>query len=172
MADAKLLGFLRQELGRNPAHKRADEIAAAIVAECAPFGFDPLLVLALIYIESAYKADAVSNCGARGLMQLMPTTAAEIARKADIPYMDGDEFDPLKNVALGVRYLAQMYGKYRSWWPNALTAYNRGPNATDKLLVKYDGVVPHITLDSYAHLILRKWYGFVKALEVVGSGGH
>lgn len=84
------------------------------------------LVKAVIKVESAGKQDAVSNKGARGLMQLMPTTARDLGVDASKP----DE-----NVEGGSRYLAQQLSEFGSE-ELALAAYNWGPNNIKRAMAK------------------------------------
>lgn len=90
-------------------------------------GLDPYLVAALVREESSYFPRAISRAGARGLMQLMPGTAALVARHQGIA-LDGVDtlHDPAVNLELGTRFLAGMLKEFRD--PRlALAAYNAGP---------------------------------------------
>jgi soluble lytic murein transglycosylase-like protein len=92
------------------------------------------LVKAVIQVESAGKADAVSNKGARGLMQLMPATARDLGVDAN---------DPQENIEGGSRYLAQQLKKFGD--PElALAAYNWGPSNVERAIKKIeaDGKTP------------------------------
>lgn len=76
------------------------------------------LLTAVVAVESAFKADAVSSAGAQGLMQLMPATAADLGVK--------DPFDPAQNIEGGARYLGFLLRHFGSD-ELALAAYNAGP---------------------------------------------
>jgi soluble lytic murein transglycosylase len=81
---------------------------------------DPYLVAAVVREESSYYPRAVSRAGARGLMQLMPTTAQLLAPAGDLD-------DPAFNIQLGTRFLAGLLREFND--PRlALAAYNAGPN--------------------------------------------
>ena len=101
------------------------DLAKVIVAEAGAAGIDPLLVLAVIEVESSYDPSALSHRGARGLMQLLePTMRQEMARSG-IDYED--PHDPVSNVRAGIRYLKRLldaFGREEL----ALMAYNAGPN--------------------------------------------
>jgi soluble lytic murein transglycosylase-like protein len=100
-------------------------VARVIIEEAVRSELAPLLVLAVIHVESRFDARAVSPVGAVGLMQLMPPTMSEeLSRSRLAP---GDPFDPITNVRAGVRYLARLVGAFRDV-ELALMAYNAGPN--------------------------------------------
>ncbi len=109
---------------------RLHAFAAAIDAASARFDLDPALLRAVIHAESAFNPYAVSDRGARGLMQLMPDTASEMGVR--------DVFDPTQNIEGGARYLAQMMRDFGGDVTLATAAYNAGPAAVRK----YDDHVP------------------------------
>lgn len=88
------------------------------------YNVDPDLVAAIIEQESGWRSNAVSSAGARGLMQLMPKTAAWLGVK--------NSFDPDQNIGGGVKYIAQMLQRYKGNVEKALWAYNAGPGNADK----------------------------------------
>ncbi|WP_428675279.1 transglycosylase SLT domain-containing protein [Reyranella sp.] len=93
------------------------------------------LALALARQESGFNAAAVSSSGALGLMQLLPTTAREVAGKLSLPFVqDKLTSDPAYNVTLGSQYLAQMLQRFGGSYEIALAAYNAGPNRVARLL--------------------------------------
>jgi soluble lytic murein transglycosylase-like protein len=92
------------------------------------FTVDPALIYALARTESGFDANAVSRCGARGLMQLMPVTACVIRRVENV---DGEINDPAGNLAIGQAYLhflARQPGINGNLLA-VLASYNAGPNA-------------------------------------------
>jgi len=105
-------------------------IAEAINEESHRQGLPPDLVLAVIEAESEFRADAVSDRGAVGLMQLMPSTAEELAAELNMPWT-GEELlrDPRINIKLGTLYLRKMLWRFHDL-DHALAAYNRGPYAS------------------------------------------
>jgi soluble lytic murein transglycosylase-like protein len=107
------------------------QVARTIVDEAAAQDVEVGLVLAVIQVESAGYHRAVSPVGALGLMQLMPATGEELARKRGIPwYGPATLFDPVVNVKLGIAYLRALSDRY-DHVPTALAAYNWGPGRID-----------------------------------------
>ena len=100
------------------------------------------LVAAVIRVESGFNARAVSRKGARGLMQLMPGTAAILGVR--------DSFDPIDNIDGGVRHLRSLIDRYGSNVPLALAAYNAGAGAVDN----YRGIPPYPETQAYVERIL------------------
>ena len=96
----------------------AAPFAAEIQAAAGRHGLDPKLLAALVAVESAFKADAVSPAGAVGLAQLMPATAAELGV--------ADRRDPAENLDGGAAYLARQLARFGDV-RLALAAYNAGP---------------------------------------------
>jgi soluble lytic murein transglycosylase-like protein len=125
-----------------------EEVANAIVRGAHRHGFDPNLVLALIHIESRGNNFALSPVGAMGLMQIMPATGEELARRLEIPWTGPQIlFDPLVNVQMGIAYLEELKHRYANT-TTALAAYNWGPGSIDSrirrgvpLPVQYSGAV-------------------------------
>ena len=85
------------------------------------------LVLGVIRQESAFDVGATSHAGARGLMQVMPRTAEELAGKLGVPYSTQRLYDPDYSVQLGTYYLAQVLDMFDGNVELALAGYNSGP---------------------------------------------
>jgi soluble lytic murein transglycosylase len=101
-------------------------------------GLDPLLVQALIRQESAFAARAVSPVDAQGLMQLMPSTASEVAVERGLPPPDRARLtDVDTNVTLGTALLRRLLAHYNGSEIKALAAYNAGEDAVRKWEVRY-----------------------------------
>jgi soluble lytic murein transglycosylase-like protein len=101
------------------------KVARAILSEAARAGLDPLLVLAVIHVESSFDPGAVSKVGAAGLMQLLESTMGEVhARSGGIA--STNPLDPVANVQAGVRYLGTLFKTFKDA-ELALMAYNAGP---------------------------------------------
>lgn len=96
------------------------------------------LVHALIRQESAFDDQARSPVGARGLMQLMPATAKQVAQKYKMTVnTDWLTSNPDYNIRLGSLYLQQMLDRFGGSYPLALAAYNAGPSRVDQWLKEY-----------------------------------
>jgi soluble lytic murein transglycosylase-like protein len=103
-------------------------VAEAIAEEADRAGFDPLLVLAVISVESEFQEGAISTVGAKGLMQVRPTTLYYVAEREGLRLSAKEiEADPSLNVRLGVRYLKSMCDQFGGNLDLALMAYNAGP---------------------------------------------
>lgn len=98
-----------------------------IEQEAERYGLDPLLVVAVIRTESGFSPTARSRVGARGLMQLMPTTAEWVARKASIRSYSAERIEePAINVRLGCWYLSYLDRQFPGELDAVLAAYNAG----------------------------------------------
>jgi soluble lytic murein transglycosylase len=96
------------------------------------------LVLAIVRQESAFAPDAQSPAGARGLMQLMPGTAKEVAGKLQLPYsVPRLTSDTLYNLTLGRSYIERMIEDFGGSYPLALAAYNAGPGRVRQWLREF-----------------------------------
>ncbi len=99
------------------------------------FSLDPVLVCAVINTESGFNKDAVSSVGARGLMQIMPSTAQEIASKLKVQNFNLDMlFVPEVNIRFGCYYLKYLLTMFNQNVNNAVAAYNAGFNKVNEWL--------------------------------------
>lgn len=99
-----------------------------LVREAKVRGLHSSWVFAITRQESAFMEDARSPVGASGLMQLMPATAKETARKFSIPLASPSQvLNPDKNIQLGAAYLSQVHGQFNGNRVLASAAYNAGP---------------------------------------------
>jgi soluble lytic murein transglycosylase-like protein len=103
-----------------------EAVARALASEAEAAAVDPLLVLAMIEVESGFDPEAASHAGARGLMQLLPATMQREA--AALGLGDASPKDPVANVRTGIRYLRRCLDAYPRHPDLALMAYNSGPN--------------------------------------------
>jgi hypothetical protein len=123
-----------------PASLAAVPYAALIEDLSAVHGVDPVLVKALIKVESGYRARARSRKGAMGLMQIMPATARQ--------YSVRNPYDPKANLEAGIRHLAGLLGRFEV--SVALAAYNAGEGAVRR----FGGVPPYRETRNYVRRIL------------------
>jgi soluble lytic murein transglycosylase len=95
------------------------------------------LVLALIRQESGFMPEVVSQAGARGLMQLLPTTAARVARGINVKFSADRLDEPDFNVRLGSAYLADLINDFGGSYMLALASYNAGPGRARRWIKEY-----------------------------------
>ncbi len=95
------------------------------------------LVLALIRQESGFMPEVVSPAGARGLMQLLPTTASKVARAIKVKFSAGKLDDPDFNVRLGSAYLGDLLSDFQGSYILALASYNAGPGRARRWIREY-----------------------------------
>jgi hypothetical protein len=125
------------------------------------YGLSEDLVAAIIEAESEFNPHAISCRGARGLMQLMPATAARLGV--------GDPFDPLENIEAGVRHLRSLMDIFKNNLPLAVAAYNAGHRA----VIAYRGIPPYRETRHYVKRVLRQLdRGRFESSATVGTGGR
>ena len=112
-------------------------------------GMDADLIHCVIAIESNFNPKAVSPKNARGLMQLLPQTAAQLGVR--------DVFDPRENVEAGTRYLKDMLARYNNNLTLALAAYNAGPEKVEQFGRR---VPPYPETVKYVQRISRSYAQF------------
>jgi soluble lytic murein transglycosylase-like protein len=122
----------RHATALTPREQRA--LAETIVRESRRNDVPVELVIAVMHVESRFHAFARSSKGALGLMQVLPSTAEEIAARAGVDWRGpGTLFDPEANVRLGIAYLAWLARRYGDL-DVVLAAYNAGPGAIENRL--------------------------------------
>ncbi len=133
------------QTGTIPRRVRQDPVISrfgSLINEAARAnGLDPALITAVIRVESNGDPNAISHAGAKGLMQLIDSTADD--------YGVNDSFDPQENVRAGSRYLKDLLDRFESL-PLALAAYNAGPGN----VMRYGGVPPFKETEAYVDKIL------------------
>jgi soluble lytic murein transglycosylase-like protein len=115
-------------------HRR---VARTVLTESTRAGVDPLLVIALIHVESSFKPRARSRAGALGLMQVRIRTLREQLNRPKA--RRADALDPHTNVRAGVRYFRRLLDRFGAT-DLALMAYNAGPGRIQRLLAR--GSIP------------------------------
>ena len=131
---------------------------------------DPVIVLSLIRQESAFDPLARSGADARGLMQLLPSTAAKWLQNSR-----QELYDPSQNVRVGVKYMETLFKRYDGNVEHVLAAYNAGlrnldrwrqrfPNASTLMFMD---LIPFKETRTYVAIILRNayWYGRLMAIQ-------
>ncbi len=136
ITEAEIYDFIRQysdDLNK----KQSNRLSRLILAECENYNIDPLLVLAVIGVESEFAPKAVSGKGAIGLMQIMPDTGSYVANRLGIDFQGVESlFDPQINVKLGIYYLSMLEQQFDDI-EHALIAYNYGPQKFSELKSKF-----------------------------------
>lgn len=111
------------------------QLGVVIAAESRRAGYDPLLILAVIDVESDFDEGAVSNKGARGLMQVKPSTLHYVAGREGLRLTRREVAeDPTVSVRLGIRYLRDLQDQFGGDLDLALMAYNAGPTRIRRAL--------------------------------------
>ena len=114
-----------------------------IEAAAARYNVDADLITSVIAVESNFDPKALSRKNARGLMQLLPETAARLGVQ--------DIYDPQENINAGTRYLRELLEKYNNNLTLALAAYNAGPDRVEQ----YGRVPPFTETLSYVRRVKR-----------------
>ncbi len=119
-----------------------------IKKEAAQNNVDPYLILAIIKTESGFDSLATSHKNAKGLMQIMDSTAEEINKDGNV--VEGTDelniYDENTNIALGCKYFGLLVSKYNGNYYLAICAYNAGMGNVDKWI--NEGIISD-KLDSY-----------------------
>jgi soluble lytic murein transglycosylase-like protein len=112
------------------------------------YGVDPVLVRAVIQVESDFNPRCLSKKGAQGLMQLIPGTAKRYGVK--------NAFSPEENIRGGVHYLADLLQMFNNDLHRALAAYNAGENA----VIRYAGIPPYAETTMYVTRAMTVYHGY------------
>ncbi len=131
---------------------------------------DPMLAQALIKQESHYHADISSKAGAVGLMQVMPFTARDLARRVGISSPSVEDLkDPSINVKLGIKYMEDVFERFTKNMVYAVASYNAGPTSVGNWMNK--GVtdmdlfiedIPYGETKSYVKKVLANYWTYKK----------
>lgn len=151
----EISSLLRKRLPRRTSTQTVRALTAQILRLCGELDFQPSFILAVIEHESGFKPRATSHRGAQGLMQLLPATALEVARKIGYQTRRAwiDLKDPVTNVTLGMFYLSQLKKQFHTA-ESTLAAYNMGPARWLELQKNPKRIRPGQTL-RYVALIQR-----------------
>ena len=110
---------------KSPSNSKKTSFDPIIDKYAAHYQLDPQLVKSMIAQESGFKSNAVSSKGARGLMQLMPETAARLGVR--------NSFDPEENLRGGMKHMRNMLDMFNNDLELSLAAYNAGENLVQKI---------------------------------------
>lgn len=135
----------------------AEAVRAQISTAATAYALDPKLVEAVAWRESRFRANALSDKGAIGVMQLMPGTARDLGV---------DPHDPAQNIRGGALYLRRMLSTFGGDVRLALAAYNAGPAAVRK----HGGVPPYAETQAYVTSILGRMAATGATLTVPALG--
>jgi len=162
--EAHIITLLRSLAGKEVPDHALCEVARTVAHSGAQYGYDPLLLLAVIHIESVFNTRAKGHfssgaeSGAFGLMQLQFETAAQIAGLLGLPPLSQRSLmNPEINLVIGVAYLTQLIAQFRSF-KLGLLAYNQGPGTI------YQTLSAHEPLSNEYYQKVLKSYFYLKKL--------
>lgn len=142
--------------------------ARPLRAEAKKHGLDPAWVAALIRAESAWLTDARSHANARGLMQLLPATARDEAKRRGLPWGgDASLFHPLANLALGTAHLQHMLARHGGKPYLATAAYNAGPTPVARWLAQRPPHEPDLWIETIPYHETRDYVARILAFSVI-----
>ncbi|MBN1829032.1 MAG: lytic transglycosylase domain-containing protein [Deltaproteobacteria bacterium] len=137
-ADYKI--FIRSQRTQKKLPSKYDRI----IAEASErFDVSFPLLKAMVKVESDFDAQAISQKGALGLMQIMPANVFD--------FKISDPFDPYENVMAGAGYFKTLLERFEGHVPTALAAYNAGPGRVDR----HRGIPPITETKDYISRVLR-----------------
>ena len=150
---------LRKFVGKRVSQRTLHELTDLVHHSSRRYGYDPLLLLAVIHVESVFDPQALGRnragefSGAVGLMQLKYETAKEVAQELEIPLEGRDDlFRPEINIPIGIGYLTKLISRFKSF-KLGLLAYNQGPGVIRKPLKEYRPLSI-----KYYNKVLRSYY--------------
>lgn len=161
-------------LGKQPDEQRLYKLRfplhhdAAIRREAAKQDLDPAWVAAEIRAESVFDPNARSPANARGLMQVLPSTGLEEARRLGIPW-NGVEtlYDPEANIAIGTAYLRKMLDRYGGKPYFAIAGYNAGPSPLKRWQSQRPTMDPDFWIETISYGETRDYVARVLAFSTI-----
>ena len=125
------------------------------------------LVFGIVHQESGFDAVATSRSGARGLMQVMPSTGKELAHRLGMPFSTAHLVQPDYSLKLGTRYFRQLLGQFDGRVELALAGYNGGPSRIARL---WRAAGPSPELDRFLEgLTVSESKNYVKRILVLAA---
>lgn len=160
-------------LGKQPDEQRLYSLRfplhhdATIRREAARNAIDPAWVAAEIRAESIFNPKARSSANAMGLMQVLPTTGAAVAKRTGLPYAGASSlYDSDTNIALGTAYLRQLLDKYGAPYLT-IAAYNAGPTPTGRWQAQRPGHDPDLWIETISYKETREYVARILAFSVI-----
>lgn len=129
---------------------------------------DPSWVAGQTRAESIFMPRARSAADARGMMQILPGTGAQVSARLGIPWRGGESlFEPETNITLGTAYLRQMLDRYDGFPYFAIAAYNAGPAPISRWKLARPGLEPDFWIETIPYKETRDYVSRVLAFSVV-----
>ena len=129
---------------------------------------DAAWIAAEIRAETGWMPNARSAADARGLMQLLPSTGARMARALGIAWQGGEAlYEPLTNIALGSAYLRQMLDRFNGRTYLAIGAYNAGSAPVERWLAQRPHLDPDFWIETVSYKETREYIARVLAFSVI-----
>jgi soluble lytic murein transglycosylase len=140
---------------------------STIRREAAKHQLDPAWIAAEIRAESIFNPRARSPANAMGLMQVLPSTGAAVAKRNGIPYAGASSlYDSDTNIAIGSAYLRQMEDKYGQTY-FAIAAYNAGPSPVARWQSQRPAMDPDFWIETISYKETRDYVARVLAFSVI-----
>jgi soluble lytic murein transglycosylase len=144
------------------------DYAPLVDASANGLRLDAAWVMGLMRSESALAEDAMSPAGARGLMQVTPGTARQLAQRHGLSYTDADQLLQAEdNIRFGTSYLRDLLDRYGGNPVLATGAYNAGPNAVDRWLDERPAGEPAIWVETLPYFETRDYIPRVLAFTTL-----
>jgi soluble lytic murein transglycosylase len=140
---------------------------SAIRREAAKHNIDPTWVAAEIRAESVFNPKARSHADARGLMQVLPSTGAGIAKRLGLPWRGGESlYEPEFNISLGTAYLRELEDKYGMAYI-AIAAYNAGPAPVARWRTQRPDMDADFWIETISYKETRDYVARILAFSVI-----
>ena len=141
---------------------------ASIRREAARNRLDPAWIAAEIRAESVFDPNARSSADARGLMQVLPATGAEVAAKIGVPWNGAQSlYDADTNILLGTAYLRQLMDKYGGKPYQVIAGYNAGPAPLNRWMSQRPTMDPDFWIETISYKETRDYVARVLAFSAV-----
>ncbi len=144
-------------------HKKySNRITKAIIKESKQYGIDPVFIASIIQTESSFNPEARGLAGEVGLMQLMPSTAKEVAERLKIKWRGPKTLlDPVNNIRIGAAYISHLRGHFENKPYRYMAAYNVGPGKIGRIENSKD--VPRF----YSDKVMKYYEQFYKKVAII-----